>query len=91
MIYMFDAALSMLGPDIETLEEVLHDLGKRHIGYGVSPHFFPFMGQAILYALSICLGDAWNDDLKESWLEVYDELSGDIMKSILNGLAAKKM
>jgi len=54
MIYMFDAALSMLGPDTEMLEEVLHDLGRRHIGYGVSPHCYPFMGQAVVYALAEC-------------------------------------
>jgi hypothetical protein len=41
MIHMFDAALSMLGPDTETLNEILTDLGKRHIKYGVLPHFFP--------------------------------------------------
>ena len=35
MIHMFDAALSMLGPDTETLCEILRELGKRHIGYGV--------------------------------------------------------
>ena len=33
--HMFDAALKMLGPDTETLNEILADLGKRHIGYGV--------------------------------------------------------
>ena len=54
MIYMFDAPLSMLGPDTEMLEEVLHDLGRRHIGYGVSPHCYPFMGQAVVYALAEC-------------------------------------
>lgn len=36
MFHMFDAALNMLGPDTETLNEILADLGKRHIGYGVS-------------------------------------------------------
>jgi hypothetical protein len=35
MIPMFDAALNMLGPDTETLNEILNDLGKRHIKYGV--------------------------------------------------------
>ena len=35
MFEMFDAALNMLGPDMETLNEILTDLGKRHIGYGV--------------------------------------------------------
>ena len=84
MMEMFDAALSMLGPDSEALTEILHDLGKRHIRYGVSPHFFPFMGQALIYALSQILGSRWNSDVENAWVEVYDELSGDIMKSILN-------
>lgn len=66
----------------ETLDEILFELGKRHVKYGVSPHFFPFMGQALLFALESALGNHWNDDLKEAWVEVYDELSGGIMKSI---------
>lgn len=85
MIHMFDAALNMLGPDTETLLEILEELGKRHIKYGVSPHYFPFMGQAVLFALSKALGKAWNKELEDAWIEVYELLSGEIMKSILNG------
>jgi hemoglobin-like flavoprotein len=86
MILMFDAALTMLGPDTETLKEILHELGKRHIKYGVSPHFFPFMGQAVVYALSETLGPkAWTTEIQEAWVEVYEVLSGEIMRTILNG------
>lgn len=85
MIHMFDAALSMLGPDTETLFEILTELGKRHIKYGVKPHYFPFMGKAVVYALSETLGDAWTLEIQDAWVEVYDELSGAIMRSILNG------
>jgi hemoglobin-like flavoprotein len=85
MIHMFDAALSMLGPDTETLCEILNDLGKRHIGYGVKPHYFPFMGHAVLYALQETLGDKWTPQMHDAWVEIFDILSGEIMKSILNG------
>lgn len=85
MIHMFDAALSMLGPDIDTLNEVLEDLGKRHIRYQVKPHYFPYMGKAIRYALAEALGDQYTKDVEAAWVEVYDELSGAIMKSILIG------
>jgi hemoglobin-like flavoprotein len=84
MIDTFDAALNMLGPDTETLNEVLTDLGKRHIKYGVLPHFFPFMGQAVVYALKEFIEDSMTPEVTEAWIEVYDELSGTIMKSILN-------
>eukprot|EP00977_Amphora_coffeiformis_P020294 scaffold8050_cov180-Amphora_coffeaeformis.AAC.1 len=101
MFEMFDAALNMLGPDLETLNEVLTELGKRHIGYGVkavshicrlvsSPlppiqHYFPFMKHALFYALRDTLGSKWTPAVQESWTEVYEELSGAIMKSILIG------
>jgi hemoglobin-like flavoprotein len=84
MITMFDAALNLLGPDTETLNEILNDLGKRHIKYGVLPHYFPFMGQAVVYALKETIGDTMSLEATEAWVEVYDELSGTIMKSILN-------
>ncbi len=84
MIDMFDKAINMLGPDTETLNEVLHDLGKRHIKYGILPHYFPFMGHAVVYALKESIGDTMTPEVTEAWVEVYDELSGGIMKSILN-------
>lgn len=85
MIQMFDAAFSMLGPDTETLTEVLNELGKRHIKYGVKASFFPFMGKSLLHAMSLKLGNEWTSELEAAWIEVYEELSGEIMKSILNG------
>ncbi len=84
MIDMFDIALNMLGPDTETLNEILSDLGKRHIKYGVLPHFFPFMGHAVVYALKESIGETMTPEVTEAWVEVYAELSGTIMKAILN-------
>jgi hemoglobin-like flavoprotein len=84
MIHMFEAALHMLGPETETLNEILTDLGKRHIQYGVLPHYFPcVMGHAVVYALKETIGDSMSPDVTEAWVEVYNELSGAIMKSIL--------
>jgi hemoglobin-like flavoprotein len=85
MIHMFDAALNMLGPNTGTLNEILSDLGKQHIKDGVLPHYFPFvMGHAIVYALQETIGDSMSPDVTEAWVEVYNELSYAIMKSILN-------
>jgi nitric oxide dioxygenase len=84
MIHMFDAAFNMLGPDTETLDEILTDIAKRHIVYGVKPHYFPFMGQAVVYALKQTIGKHMTPEVTEAWVEVYDGLSGAIMKSIFN-------
>ena len=74
----------MLGPETEILYEILGDIGRRHVSYGVSPHFFPFFGQAMVFAMANLLGDAWTEELKAVWLELYDSLSGVIMKAILD-------
>mmetsp|Transcript_10265 Transcript_10265/g.13557 ORF Transcript_10265/g.13557 Transcript_10265/m.13557 type:complete len:162 (-) Transcript_10265:124-609(-) len=85
MMQMLDSVFDLLGPDTESLSEILEQLGKRHVQYGVKASFFPFMGKAIIYSLKEQLGEkVWNDRIEESWVEVYEELSSDIMKSILN-------
>lgn len=96
---MLDGALSMyvisfvdslyslsairLGPDTETLVEILNDLGKRHVGLGVKAHYYPYMGQAIFHAIRDVMGNKWTKELEEAWQDVYDELSGEMMKSTL--------
>ena len=43
------------------------------------------MKHALFYALLDILGDKWTPAVQEAWTEVYEELSGAIMKSILLG------
>ena len=47
------------------LTEVLTDLGRKHVSYGVNPEFFPFMTESILAMLDETIGnphkDAWNE------------------------------
>jgi len=86
---MFDAALNMLGPDIELLTEIMQELGVKHIRYGVKPEMFPAMGEALIEMLKDMLGDAFTAKVRESWVEIYDALSSDLVLVQLE--AAKKM
>eukprot|EP00977_Amphora_coffeiformis_P009785 scaffold2251_cov178-Amphora_coffeaeformis.AAC.9 len=82
ILQRFGASLNLMGPDYETLNEILTELGKRHVGYGVKAHYFPFMGKAIVFALKETLGDKFTAEDMAAWNEVYQEISGTIMKSI---------
>lgn len=42
------------------------------------------MGKSLIFALQAELKDMWNDQIEDAWVEVYDALSSEIMKSILN-------
>jgi hemoglobin-like flavoprotein len=83
-VQMIDKALSMLGPDIEILTEILMELGEKHVRYGVKPEYFPSMGRALIQALGNELGDAFTSDVKADWVEVYGALSYDMIRAQKN-------
>jgi hemoglobin-like flavoprotein len=84
LIGMLDTAIGLLGPDLETLTEILSQLGRRHINYGVLPEYFPVMGKAIRDSLAESLQDGWTKEVDDAWCTVYNELSAEIVKSMLN-------
>jgi hypothetical protein len=80
-IQMIDKALGLLGPDIELLTEILMDLGKKHVHYGVKPEYFPSMGRALLLVLAEHLGNDFTQSTKDAWVEVYGALSYDMIRA----------
>ena len=73
----------MLGPDMDFVEEILGQVGKRHAKMGVNAAFFPFLGEGLIWALDQTIGEKMTDDTKEAWNEVYDSISEEIIKAIL--------
>lgn len=84
-IQMIDKALSMLGPDIEILTEILLELGEKHVRYGVKPEYFPSMGRALIETIQEHLGEKdFNVETKSDWVEVYGALSYDMIRAQRN-------
>ena len=81
---MIDKALSMLGPDIEILTEILMELGEKHVRYGVKPEYFPSMGRALIESVGEQLGDSFTPSMKADWVEVYGALSYDMIRAQKN-------
>lgn len=79
---MLDRAINLLGPDIEMLTEIMLTLGEQHAKFGVRPSFYPPMGQALLVVLEEFLGEDFTPHMKECWLETYQALSYDMMRSV---------
>eukprot|EP00339_Tiarina_fusa_P021707 CAMPEP_0117047462 /NCGR_PEP_ID=MMETSP0472-20121206/32804_1 /TAXON_ID=693140 ORGANISM="Tiarina fusus, Strain LIS" /NCGR_SAMPLE_ID=MMETSP0472 /ASSEMBLY_ACC=CAM_ASM_000603 /LENGTH=651 /DNA_ID=CAMNT_0004760179 /DNA_START=106 /DNA_END=2061 /DNA_ORIENTATION=- len=74
LIRMVDKTVDMLGAETTSDEEhgrgkrltdILTELGRKHVAYGVKPEFFPFMTESLLLMLKETIGnpheDAWND------------------------------
>jgi len=68
---------------LDRLDEIVpavQQLGVRHIGYGVKDEHYDTVGAALLWTLEAGLGDAFTEDVKESWATVYGLLA-DTMKA----------
>jgi methyl-accepting chemotaxis protein len=71
--------------DLEDIAPDLEDLGARHTGYGARPEHYPFVGQALIYAMTDVAGDAWKPDYTAAWEEAY----GVVQNVMLSGAAAR--
>lgn len=80
-IKIIDKALGLLGPDVELLTEILLELGQKHVNYGVKPAYFAVLGQALIATIQETLGDEFTQEIKVSWVEVYNALSYDMIRA----------
>lgn len=72
---MLDVAVNMLGPDLGPVTHALHELGSKHVAYGVIPDHYPIVGQALLLTLETALGEEWTPRVKSGWTAIYDFVS----------------
>ena len=68
----------------EVLGEVLNALGARHVGYGVTPKYYPAVGQALLLSLEQYLQPNWTPELKQAWGDAYGAITAQMLKGAGN-------
>lgn len=83
MISMLDKALNLLGPDAELLAEIMSELGKKHVEFGVEDEsYYTIMGEGLFRALEELLGYDFTPAMEESWTIVYGELTRGMMSEM---------
>ena len=85
--------IAMLATAVTNLHQVdkilpaVEDLGRRHVGYGVTAAMYEPVGAALLWTLEQGLGDDFTPPLKEAWTETYVTVAG-VMKTAAAGVPA---
>ncbi|MEQ9642939.1 MAG: globin family protein [Alphaproteobacteria bacterium] len=59
----------------DKLRPVIADLGRRHVGYGVTDAHYLSVRAALLRTLEEGLGELWDDELADAWAATYDLLA----------------
>jgi hemoglobin-like flavoprotein len=90
-VQMLSVAIDMLGPDLAPMEEMLIDLGAKHLDYGVLDGDYDIIGDALLMTLkSHLLRDEWNDRWEQSWRCVYNFMASCMKKGSQQEEQARK-
>ena len=82
-----DKLMSMLATAVTNLHQIekilpaVEDLGRRHVGYGVTAEHYKPVGAALIYTLEKGLGDDFTPETKEAWLVTYTTLEGVMTKA----------
>lgn len=71
MINMVVTSLDNLAPLLGTVE----DLGRRHVGYGVTEAHYDTVGSALLWTLDKGLGEQFTPAVEGAWTEAYATLA----------------
>lgn len=75
LMHVIGAAVDGL-QDPDALVPTLEALGRRHAGYGVQPHHYDVVGEALLWTLERRSGESWHADLALAWTRAYELLAG---------------
>jgi len=69
---------------IQTLIPTLHDLGRRHAGYGVRDENYDVVAEALLWTLEQGLGPKFTPQVRDAWTTTYAVLA----RTMQHGAAA---
>lgn len=75
--------------EIETLVPAVHDLGRRHAGYGVTDADYDTVAAALLWTLERGLGDDFTPQVREAWTACYALLAGEMKKAAALSMAGQ--
>lgn len=69
-------AIAVNGLDnLQATLSVVRALGERHATYGVKDTHYATMGEALIWTLETGLGDAFSQEDKQAWTEIYSTLA----------------
>jgi len=61
--------------NLDAIVPAVQNLGKNHVGYGVTDQMYDTVGSSLIETLEVGLGDDFTPATKGAWVEVYTLLS----------------
>ncbi|XP_060071947.1 uncharacterized protein LOC132551816 [Ylistrum balloti] len=57
------------------LQEMLHDLGTRHVMYSAKVDYIDLIGPQFIWAIQSSVGDQWTPEVEQAWSDLFKLIS----------------
>ncbi len=75
---------------LDEVHEMLHELGSRHLGYGVEPQQYASVRDSLVWALAHTLGaERWSNEAERSVGWVIDQVAAVMLEASSQGASAQ--
>ena len=61
--------------NFQALRATIHEMGRRHAGYGVKVPHYALVGGALIWTLQKMLGPNFTPEMRAAWTEIYTTLA----------------
>lgn len=61
--------------DLSAIVPALHDMGRRHVGYGVTDAQYDAVGRALIHAIACFHGPSFTPALRAAWIAAYSAVA----------------
>ncbi len=68
----------------QKLEQPLHDMGQRHVGYGARPEHYPVVRDTLVSVMADMAGEAWDDQLSSDWNQALDFVASVMLEGLFS-------
>jgi methyl-accepting chemotaxis protein len=82
---MLLATLVLLRKSLRNLGAVvpkLHELGRRHAGYGARPEHYPVVADVLIASMAEVAGPAWRPEYGRAWAAALDVVAGAMLDGV---------
>lgn len=74
LIDMLDSIIRNLN-HLEVISDDIKQMAVNHVGYGVKPKHYEWVGDSLIWTLKTAMAKEWNPELEKAWLNCYAALT----------------
>ncbi len=69
--------------ELHNRKHKIKELAELYAGYGITPKYYPYITEALLFTLKKGIGKDWNEEIENAWLKGNEEVNK-LMTEALN-------